>query len=109
MDNSLSKLVGSVLTLAIIGYALVMIVAGPRGTRAVGQFLGKGIGAVIIWVLGVVWRLLVLVVATIFDFLITIGLIIYHFATLHRADTLGDDIAGFLTRVNDRLFSIFSR
>lgn len=101
------SLVGSLLVLMVLVGALGLMVGqlpGMRGvTRAAGRAVGTGLG----WLIRRIFLLLLGVIATAVDLVITLALITAHLATA-RPWLSTDDWAAFLHRLNDRLLRLLT-
>lgn len=94
----LTELVTALAFLVIIVYAFARILHMEKELgRAIGTLLAGGV------------RLSFIVIATLLDVIITAGLMAYHALVARRPNWVGDDIAGFLHRLNDRLLRLAIR
>jgi hypothetical protein len=85
-------------------YAMAYPFLKAAGVRPAAH-LAKGVTAL----LGLLWRLAFVAIATMVDALITASLSLYHAASVVRAGQVADDWAGFLQRLNDRVLSVVVR
>jgi hypothetical protein len=103
----LSRLIVSALPLLVVFLAFYLILR-PILNRAgfrLSDVLASGAAAAV----GTVWRLGLVVIATIIDAIITTLLALYHAATVARGSQVADDWAGFLQRLNDRVLRVVTR
>jgi len=109
MPEEISSALRGGLVLLVIFIALALMVAGRKGLRDLSRSCGRGLSDLMVWLLGTLWRLAFMAVTTMVDLVITLAVMAYHMATVHRTDMLADDVAAFLQRLTNRLERVFTR
>ena len=108
MTEQSSNIIAQLVFLVIITSAITHMISGSKGTNYLFRGIGRIMQGFITWTIGTLGRFAFFFFATVIDGLITIALILYHVLTV-RAYMVGDDVANFLVRCNDRFFRIYVR
>jgi hypothetical protein len=103
--QQLANLIGGVFVLGLIAAVLILIVAGPAGTKAAARGALRLLGGGFVWALRFTVGGMLFVFFTVTDAVITLAQIAYQSATA-RPYLVGDSCAGFGQRLSDRLYKL---